>query len=56
MIDYLDMPAAVEKIMEQKDIRRIDLKKSIHNMIHLITVTSYNEVKMIGYLAPKYDI
>ncbi len=45
MIDYLDMPAAVEKIMEQKDIRRIDLKKSIHNMIHLITVTSYNEVK-----------
>jgi phage baseplate assembly protein W len=45
MPDYLDIPVAIPGIMNQKDVRRIDLKKSIHNMIHLITITSYSEVK-----------
>ena len=45
MPDYLDIPVSVSEIIHQKDVRRVGLKKSIHNMIHLITVTSYNEVK-----------
>ncbi|MFW6257796.1 MAG: hypothetical protein ACOC11_03330 [Prolixibacteraceae bacterium] len=58
MADYLEIPIPVGKIMEQKDIRRIDLKASIHNMIHLITVTSYNEVKhdpFFGTEISEYD-
>ncbi|RIH65319.1 hypothetical protein D1164_09310 [Mariniphaga sediminis] len=43
--DYLDIPVAISKIISQKEVRRIDLKKSIHNMIHLITATSYREVR-----------
>lgn len=45
MPEYLDIPLDVNKILNQKDLPRIDVKRSIHNMIHLITVTSYNEVK-----------
>jgi len=45
MPDFLDIPVSVSELIRQKDLRRVDLKKSIHNMIHLITVTSYNEVK-----------
>ncbi|MFW5822026.1 MAG: GPW/gp25 family protein [Tangfeifania sp.] len=45
MADYLDIPVSVNEIMNQKDVHRVDLKNSIHNMIHLITVTAYNEVK-----------
>lgn len=45
MSDYLDIPVAIPGIMNQQEVRRIDLKKSIHNMIHLITITSCNEVK-----------
>ena len=45
MSNYLEIPVPVVQIMDQKDIRRIDLKTSIHNMIHLITITSYSEVK-----------
>ena len=45
MSDYLDIPVSISEIINQKDVRRVDLKKSIHNMIHLITVTSYSEVK-----------
>lgn len=45
MADYLDIPILLNEIMNQKDLKRIDLKSSIHNMIHLITVTSYSEVK-----------
>lgn len=45
MADYLDIPVSVSEIMNQKDVHRVDLKNSIHNMIHLITVTAYNEVK-----------
>lgn len=45
MPDYLDIPIPINEIINQKDLKRVDLKSSIHNMIHLITVTSYNEVK-----------
>jgi len=58
MTDYLGIPVPVEKIMEQKDVRRIDLKESIHNIIHLITITSYNEVRhdpFFGTEISEYD-
>jgi hypothetical protein len=45
MPEYLDIPFSFDTIINQKDAHRVDLKKSIHNMIHLITVSSYNEVK-----------
>ena len=44
MAEYLDIPFASNAIMHQKDARRIDLTGSIHND-HLITITSYNEVR-----------
>jgi len=43
--EYLNIPLDMKRIVNQKDLQRIDVKRSIHNMIHLITVTSYNEVK-----------
>ena len=58
MANYLEIPVPVAKIIEQKDVRRIDLKESIQNMIHLITVTSYNEVKhepFFGTEISEYD-
>jgi hypothetical protein len=58
MANYLEIPVPVAKIMEQKDVRRVDLKTSIHNMIHLITITSYNEVKhdpFFGTEISEYD-
>ena len=45
MPDYLDIPLSLNEIIHQKDLPRVDLIRSIHNMIHLITITSYNEVK-----------
>ena len=45
MPDYLDIPFSVTEIFQQKDMKRIDVIRSIHNMIHLITMTSYNEVR-----------
>jgi len=55
---YYDIPIDFRKIIDKKDIRKIDLKNSIHNVIHLITVTSYNEVKhdsSFGTEIWKYD-
>jgi phage baseplate assembly protein W len=49
MAEYIDIPFSFDVIISQKDAKRVDLKKSIHNMIHLITVTSYNEVKHDPY-------
>ncbi len=43
-MEYLDLPLKFEELKLKKDIRRIDVKRSIHNMIHLITTTAYNEV------------
>jgi hypothetical protein len=45
MPDYLDIPVSMKEIINQKDLPRVDLMRSVHNMIHLITMTSYNEVK-----------
>ncbi|MBN1820502.1 MAG: GPW/gp25 family protein [Prolixibacteraceae bacterium] len=45
MEEYLDIPLQLKEIKDQKDARRIDMKKSIHNIIHLVTVTAYNEVR-----------
>jgi len=45
MADYLNIPLPLKEIINQKDLPRVDLKRSIHNMVHLITMTSYNEVK-----------
>ena len=45
MPEYLNIPLDMKRIVNQKDLQRVDVKRSIHNMIHLITVTSYNEVK-----------
>lgn len=45
MAEYLDIPLALKEIMSQDDVRRVDMQRSIHNMIHLITMTSYDEVR-----------
>ena len=45
MADYLNIPLSLKEVINQKDLPRVDLKRSIHNIIHLITMTSYNEVK-----------
>jgi hypothetical protein len=58
MPDYLDIPVSVHKIIQQKDLRRVNLIRSIHNMIHLITATSYNEVRhdpFFGTEISEYD-
>ncbi len=58
MADYLEIPFSSSAIMQQKDVKRIDLKQSIHNMIHLITITSYNEVRhdpLFGTEISEYD-
>lgn len=44
MTDYLKIPISLNRIIEQKDLQRTDVKTSIHDMIHLISVTAYNEV------------
>jgi|GEM_PF-1376062 len=45
MSEYLDIPVSLKEIMSQHDVHRVDMSRSIHNMIHLITVTSYDEVR-----------
>lgn len=45
MSEYLKIPVSLHQIVEQKDLDKTDVKTSIHNMIHLITITAYNEVK-----------
>ena len=58
MADYLEIPFSSSAIMQQKDVKRLDLKQSIHNMINLITITSYNEVRhdpLFGTEISEYD-
>jgi phage baseplate assembly protein W len=58
MPGYLEIPIAIGDIMSQKELRRIDLKRSIHQMLHLITVTSYHEVRhdpLFGTDISEYD-
>lgn len=42
---FLDLPIKFQNITQKKELRRIDIKKSIQNMVHLIVITAYNEVK-----------
>lgn len=58
MAEFQDIPVPLSQIMNQKMVRRVDLKNSIHNMIHLITISSYNEVKhdpLFGTEISEYD-
>ncbi len=58
METYLNIPFGFAEIIAKKDTSRVDIKTSIHNMIHLITVTSYNEVRhdpFFGTEIWKYD-
>lgn len=45
MASYLKIPISLNKIIEQKDLDQTDAKNSIHDLIHLITITAYQEVK-----------
>ena len=45
MFEYLDIPVTIKAIISKNDAPRVDMARSIHNMIHLITVTSYEEVR-----------
>lgn len=42
---YLNIPFNFREIKHKEQVDRIDLKRSIHNMIHLITTTEYSEVR-----------
>jgi hypothetical protein len=43
--NYLNIPISFKEIKQHDTVDRIDLKRSIHNMIHLITTTEYDEVR-----------
>jgi phage baseplate assembly protein W len=42
---FLNNPVSFGAIIRKAETRRIDLKQSIHNMLHLILTTSFGEVK-----------
>lgn len=42
---FLNNPVRFGAIIRKAETHRVDLKQSIHNMIHLILTTSYGEVK-----------
>jgi phage baseplate assembly protein W len=42
---FLYNPVRFGAIIRKAETRRVDLKQSIHNMIHLILTTSFGEVK-----------
>lgn len=46
---FLNIPVRFGDIIRKAETRRIDLKQSIHNMIHLILTTSFGEVKHDPY-------
>ncbi len=55
---FINIPLRLGEIMQKTDIRRISLKDSIHNMIHLIATTAYGEVRndpVFGCDIWKYD-
>lgn len=45
MSSYLEIPLAPDDLIAGKDLKKIDQKVSIHQMIRLIAVTSLNEVR-----------
>lgn len=42
---YLDIPVNFGSLIRKAEAKRVDLKQSIHHMIHLILTTSYGEVR-----------
>jgi phage baseplate assembly protein W len=42
---YLNIPISFKGIKRKDSLDHIDVKKSIHNIIHLITTTEYEEVR-----------
>lgn len=42
---YFNIPLELTKIKNKEDISKINLKQSIHNMLHLICTTSFGELK-----------
>jgi predicted component of type VI protein secretion system len=45
MSQYINIPLSLGEITRKKEMTRVDLNQSIHNMLHLILITGYNEVK-----------
>lgn len=57
-MELLKIPIELNRIVEQKDLQRVDEKTSIHAVIHLIAITAYDEVKhdeKFGSEIWKYD-
>lgn len=44
-LSYLDIPIDFGRLIRKDEAKRVDIKQSIHNMIHLIITTSYGEVR-----------
>ena len=42
---YLNIPVDFNSIMKKTELRRINVKQSIHNLLHLILTTAYGEVR-----------
>ncbi len=42
---YIDIPINFKVITQKQEIPKISMKQSIHNMIHLISTTSFGELK-----------
>lgn len=40
-----DIPIDIKSITQKQDIPKVGVKQSIHNMIHLISTTSFGELK-----------
>ena len=42
---YIDIPINFKVVTQKQEIPKISIKQSIHNMIHLISTTSFGELK-----------
>lgn len=49
MSEYLQIPLALGEITRKTELLRIDTKQSIHEMVHLIAITSFEEVKHLPH-------
>ena len=43
--NFLNIPISFKEVKQKGALDKIDIKKSIHNMIHLVTTTEYDEVR-----------
>ena len=43
--NYLRLPLDFKEIKQKGSVERLDVRKSIHSMIHLITTTEYHDVR-----------